>query len=51
MKNFLELLATNNRDLLAYPEYWDSKVVDKMRNKSHKERLVIAGALIAASNV
>jgi hypothetical protein len=30
------------------PNGWDQDVWDKMTNKSYKERLIIAGALIAA---
>jgi hypothetical protein len=30
------------------PEGWDFKIWNKMHNKSYKERLIIAGALIAA---
>ena len=30
------------------PEGWDQQIWDKMTNKSYKERLIIAGALIAA---
>lgn len=31
-----------------YPEYWDKQAVAKMVQKPYKERLIIAGALIAA---
>lgn len=31
-----------------FPQYWDEKIVSKMISKSYKERLIIAGALIAA---
>jgi hypothetical protein len=37
--------AENN---YACPEGWDLKIWDKMRIKSYKDRLIIAGALIAA---
>jgi hypothetical protein len=30
------------------PSHWDKKLLDKMRNKPYKERLIIAGALLAA---
>ncbi len=30
------------------PKKWDVKICEKMRNKAYKERLIIAGALIAA---
>lgn len=30
------------------PEGWDRKIWEKMQGKSYKERLIIAGALIAA---
>jgi len=30
------------------PNGWDVDIYKKMRNKSYKERLIIAGALIAA---
>ena len=30
------------------PKWWDKTIWDKMLNKSRKERLIIAGALIAA---
>jgi len=30
------------------PAHWDKKMLDKIRKKSYKERLIIAGAFIAA---
>jgi hypothetical protein len=30
------------------PSHWDKKRLEKMRSKPYKERLIIAGALIAA---
>lgn len=30
------------------PTHWDGKLLDKMKSKPYKERLIIAGALIAA---
>lgn len=30
------------------PENWDQKIWNKMMSKSYKERLIIAGALVAA---
>jgi hypothetical protein len=30
------------------PAHWDKKRLDKMRNKPYKERLIIAGAFLAA---
>lgn len=30
------------------PTGWDSKLFEKMKSKSYKQRLIIAGALIAA---
>lgn len=35
-------------DSEAYPDGWDKDICLKMINKSYKERLIIAGALIAA---
>ena len=35
-------------DFLAMPHKWNEVVVVKMCNKPYKERLIIAGALIAA---
>lgn len=35
-------------DGMMMPAIWDVKIVSKMCNKSYKERLIIAGALIAA---
>ncbi len=32
----------------SYPDGWDHEICMKMLNKSYKERLIIAGALIAA---
>lgn len=39
-------LVTNNPKF--FPFDWDETVCDKMINKTYKERLVVAGALIAA---
>lgn len=36
------------RDEEWVPEDWDPKIVEKMMNKSYRDRLVTAGALIAA---
>jgi hypothetical protein len=33
---------------MSFPRNWDNAVVAKMANKSYKERLIIAGSLIAA---
>lgn len=43
-------LITNDTvgDFRAMPKKWDDKICMKMCLKSYKERLVIAGALIAA---
>lgn len=50
-------LATGARALIetfdfpfldGFPVRWDIKSCEKMANKSYKERLIIAGALIAA---
>jgi len=30
------------------PSHWDKRILKKMRNKPYKERLIIAGALLAA---
>jgi len=30
------------------PAHWDKKMLDKIRKKPYKERLIIAGALLAA---
>lgn len=35
-------------DRLSYPDGWDEEICDKMLSKSYKDRLIIAGALIAA---
>lgn len=35
-------------DPASYPEGWDHEICMKMIGKSYKERLIIAGALIAA---
>lgn len=35
-------------DPYSYPDGWDEKICRKMLAKSYKERLIIAGALIAA---
>ena len=39
-------LLTNNKDL--FPGKWDAELCKKMIGKSYKERLVYAGAFIAA---
>ena len=31
-----------------FPSHWNGTMYDKMRNKTYKERLIIAGALIGA---
>jgi len=31
-----------------FPEHWDSKLIQKMISKPYKERLIIAGAFLAA---
>ena len=36
------------KEFLFMPKGWDERVWDKMVSKSYKERLIIAGALIAA---
>lgn len=33
---------------LPWPTKWDKEICNKMYQKSHKERMIIAGALIAA---
>lgn len=43
----MRLLYTDT-STTGYPTGWDPKIWDKMRNKSQFDRLVIAGALIAA---
>ncbi len=35
-------------DTHSYPEGWDEDICTKMIGKSYKERLIIAGALLAA---
>lgn len=35
-------------DHASYPEGWDEEICTKMIGKSYEERLIIAGALIAA---
>ena len=35
-------------DKTKFSGFWNSKICEKMINKSYKERLIIAGALIAA---
>jgi len=41
-------IAILQDDYKGRPENWVPKTFDKMVNKSYKERLVIAGALLAA---
>lgn len=36
------------RDISKFPSKWDNSICQKMVNKPYKERLIIAGALIAA---
>jgi len=42
------MFSEDNCDADGFPEYWDKEVVAHMCAKSYKERLIIAGALIAA---
>lgn len=41
-------IFTSRKRLTMMPDDWDDNVCIKMCRKSHKERLIIAGALIAA---
>lgn len=42
------MLISEQAFIMDAPEGWDEKIWDKMRRKALKERLIIAGALIAA---
>lgn len=42
------LLYDGDTDQTFAPSGWDIEVFNKMRNKSYMERIIIAGALIAA---
>lgn len=42
------MLMQTDRHKMGTPVYWDNSVWEKMINKSEMERLIIAGALIAA---
>lgn len=45
------LLAVSHEegiDPMSFPDGWDHDICQKMISKSYKERLIIAGALIAA---
>jgi hypothetical protein len=33
---------------ISTPVHWDARIIEKMRCKPYKERLIIAGALLAA---
>ncbi len=46
----IALLGYSNgeADIISLPHTWDNKLCAKMCAKSYKERLIIAGALIAA---
>lgn len=35
-------------EVSEFPEHWDKTIVKRMENKDYKDRLIIAGALIAA---
>lgn len=41
-------LLYNDSSTSSYPIGWNKNIWNHMRNKSYKERLIIAGALIAA---
>lgn len=44
----VDTVSDPRQRLLLMPSYWDSQACLKMCMKSRKERLIIAGALIAA---
>lgn len=41
-------IALLEDDILRFSGFWDKDICSKMINKSYKERLIIAGALICA---
>jgi hypothetical protein len=42
------VLLISSHDINKRPDGWNKEIWEKMFNKSYKERLIIAGALIAA---
>jgi hypothetical protein len=46
-KGATELLSYHPANM-GFPKQWDKQIVHKMASKPYKERLIIAGALIAA---